>query len=137
MKNKVYKSGKLKFLLSILLYGIAIGIGFTGVSRCNQPAASANRLKIQIKEEGIYQISADMLSSAGMDIEGIDPRRLQLSIRGAEQSLFIFRSDDTFKIEFFGQESQSKYSAENIYILEILEKRWKSPQRTLMETRVM
>jgi hypothetical protein len=121
MKNKVHKSGKLKFLLSILLYGIAMGVGFTGVSGCNQPTASVNRLKIQIKEEGIYQISADMLSSAGMDIEGIDPRRLQLSLRGAEQSLYIFRSDDTFKIEFFGQESQSKYSAENIYILDVLE----------------
>ena len=93
-----------------------MGIGLVAHG-CSQPVASVQALKILVDKEGIYRISAERLSSAGMDIRSIGADHLQLSLRGIEQSLHVVSDEDGLWFEFYGQERELLYSAENIYIL--------------------
>jgi hypothetical protein len=90
-----------------------------GSSENTDPGNTVNTVKIHIEEKGIFRVSVTDLESAGMDLRGKDLRQLHLSLRGVPQSLFISLGETFEGIEFYGRESDSLYSSQNIYILEL------------------
>jgi len=72
------------------------------------------RFKILIAEEGVYRISQEMLASAGVPVEQIDPRTIKIKVRDNEIPIFvqgevdgIFDSYDY--LEFYGIENRGTY----------------------------
>ncbi len=108
-----YKLSKLTFFL---IFGI-VALFMWG---CSKPTIPVGGLKILIDEEGIYRIDVNSLVIYGLALEEIDLKRLQLSNRGKPLPLFVFEIDGYTWVEFYGQESESQYSKENIYTLEVL-----------------
>src|SRR5262245_2167646 len=51
-------------------------------------------LKISIAEDGIYRVTYDDLSQAGLSMAAIDPRLIQLFHRGEEQAI-LFQHNQT------------------------------------------
>lgn len=71
---------------------------------------SQNYYSFPIAEDGIYRISKSELRDAGMDIDNIDPRSLQIYAKGDEQFIYINGEndgsfDDSDYIEFYGQKN--------------------------------
>ncbi len=91
-------------------------------------APSGEVAKIVVKEEGIYRVAASDLLAAGVALDGVETRRINLlncgkpvaiRIRGGEDGRF----DSTDAIEFWGTfapgetTTRGMYSEENAYIL--------------------
>jgi hypothetical protein len=73
------------------------------------------RFKILVDKEGVYHISQEMLASAGVPVEQIDPRTIKLKVRGNEIPIFVEgEADGVFGahdfIEFYGNENRETYS---------------------------
>lgn len=78
--------------------------------------------RINIKEEGAYQITYSELSSAGLPVETINPNTFQLFHSGEEIAIdFLGDDDNSFEgdesIFFFGQSYENKYTDKNVYWL--------------------
>ena len=78
--------------------------------------------KIQVNQDGLYQVTYAALQSAGVPVDGLDPRTFKLLDQGIEIPLYIlgeedgdFNSED--KILFYGQKINTKYTTTNIYWL--------------------
>jgi len=72
------------------------------------------RFKILVDEEGVYRISQEMLASAGVPVEQLDPRTMKIKVRDKEIPIFVqgevdgvFDSHDY--IEFHGIENRETY----------------------------
>lgn len=68
---------------------------------------SQSYYKVFVGSEGIYRITQEALSAAGVPVASIDPRGLQIIWRGQEQHIFVSgESDGSFDpgdfIEFYG-----------------------------------
>lgn len=113
---KIITTRKLFKLIIFLIIGIMVLI----LSGCSKPTVLVSGLKILIDDEGIYRIDVDTLEKNGIVVDGTHLKRLRLSHRGEPLPLFVFQGDGNSWIEFYGQESESQYSVENIYILELL-----------------
>ena len=107
--------------VSVVFIGLLILILTINLSGCDQSSRSINRVKIAVDEEGIYRLNTETLLSVGMDIRKINPAQLRLSVRGAPQSLFVYKTNDSLWLEFYGTKSDSIYSPQNIYLLENIE----------------
>lgn len=64
--------------------------------------------KIPVAKNGLYKLSYADLQTAGVPVGSIDPRRINLFFRGAEQAIFVqgqadAKFDPTDFIEFYGQ----------------------------------
>ncbi len=89
-------------------------------------------LKIQITEDGLYQLTYDDLFAAGLDPSLYDPRTLTLQNRGLEIPIEIEGAQDghfdpTDTILFYGKRNRDLYTVQNIYWLSIkggVGKRW-------------
>ena len=81
--------------------------------------------KIQVNQDGIYQVSYTALQSAGVpvsDLNALDPRTFRLLNQGAEVPIYVFgEGDGIFSpgdyILFYGQKVNTRYTATNIYWL--------------------
>lgn len=90
-----------------------------------------NSWRIQVLEDGIYQLDYDKLVSAGVPLTGTDPRKMQMWYRGQEMAIQVegeadgvFDSED--KIIFAAQaEESNKYSQYNAYWLTIADENGK------------
>ncbi len=74
------------------------------------------RFKIIVDEEGIYHISQEMLASAGVPVEQIDPRTIKVKVRGREIPIFVQgEADGVFDpydyIEFYGIENRETWTS--------------------------
>ncbi len=73
-----------------------------------------NRIKIFVKEEGIYKITGEELIDAGIDLSDIDPRTLRLTNKGKDVPLYV-AGDEDLKfdredfIEFWGKQNEKTY----------------------------
>ena len=76
-------------------------------------AISDSAIKLSIVEDGIYQLTADELSDAGLSIDGLSSDALSLTLLG-EQVPYLMLDD---AILFYGEASESRYSRINPYIL--------------------
>ena len=103
-----------------------------------KPAAVADSLRIRIvvKEDGLYKIDWNLLEEAEIDLSEVDPGRLRITHRGQEVPILVAgENDGTFDpedwIEFYGtynrETFQSRfedmykdpYSDENVYWLSV------------------
>jgi hypothetical protein len=80
------------------------------------------RYRLPVVQEGMYQLSYDDLQVAGLPVDGLDPRRLQLFNGGSEVRIHVPGQDDgSFDpgdlIIFYGQGLDTKYSDTNVYWL--------------------
>lgn len=80
------------------------------------------RLKITVKEEGMYTLTYNDLIDAGFDVDAIDPRTLTMTNKGEDVAIFIegeedgvFNTSDT--IVFYGEEYTDIYTDKNVYWL--------------------
>lgn len=75
--------------------------------------------KIQTAKDGIYRLTYADLQAAGFPVSGVDPRRMQLFHRGAEQAIVVQgQADAKFDpgdfLEFYGRKNDGTLDA-NLY----------------------
>jgi hypothetical protein len=75
------------------------------------------RLKLFIATDGWYRVPASALRSAGADANQIDPATLQIFRADQEVAIRVDGQGDDLSIDFYGESSDSPYSAFNVYWL--------------------
>lgn len=78
---------------------------------------STSRVKFFVSADGLYHIGAAQLRGAGAALDEIDPATLQLFRGDREAPIRVTGDQKDFAIEFYGQASDSPYSAFNVYWL--------------------
>ena len=78
--------------------------------------------KIQVDQDGLYQVTYSALQSAGVPVDGLDPRTLRLFNQGVEIPIYVFGEEDgifnsTDYLLFYGQKIDTKFTSTNIYWL--------------------
>lgn len=87
------------------------------------PAAGQPWWKVGVVEDGLYALTPADLAQAGVDLNQVDPRRLQLWDDGREIALLYLgdETDGVFdgadKLVWYGRHAGTRYTAENIYWL--------------------
>ena len=81
-------------------------------------------MNFDIEEEGMYRISGLDLALAGLTLDGLDPRRIQLYHRGQEVAIdFQGQDDGAFgpgdTLTFFGMPNESRYTKRSVYQLRL------------------
>ncbi|MCZ6677222.1 MAG: C25 family cysteine peptidase, partial [Candidatus Poribacteria bacterium] len=104
----------------------------TGNAAPAAPAARQQTLgeqyKVLVDKTGIYRLTSENLRQKwGIDLRGVDPRRLHLRTNGREVPIYIHgeadgRFDRGDYIEFLGMDARSRYTRWNVY--------WLSEERT-------
>jgi hypothetical protein len=112
----------LVLVASLLIAGVMIVIFHTGAKTIVPGVTPDNPiLKIYIANEGVYKLSESQLVRMGLNITGVDPNQLQLSLRGVPVPLYFAKDEGEINLFFFARASESRYSAENIYLLTVLD----------------
>ena len=84
---------------------------------------TGERYKILVDKTGIYRLtSEDLRRNWGINLSGIDPRRLHLRTNGREVPIYVYgeedgRFDRADFIEFLGIDAKSRYTLWNVYWL--------------------
>jgi hypothetical protein len=94
--------------------------------------------KIQVDQDGIYQVTYAALQAAGVPVSYLDtlnPHTLRILDQGVEIPIYVFGEDDgTFNsgdyLLFYGQKTTTKYTNSNIYWLS-----WSGADGLRMSTR--
>ena len=78
--------------------------------------------KIEVREEGLYQLTPAALASAGLPVDQLDPRSFRMFNSGKEVAVRVTgEADGKFDVAdavlFFGQPANTRYSGENVYWL--------------------
>ncbi len=87
-------------------------------AQCTASPASASRYKLFVVADGLYRVTASDLRRAGARIAEIDPATVRLFRGDREIALHVLGVRGDFRFEFFGQASDSPYSAFTVYWLE-------------------
>lgn len=79
-------------------------------------AFSAQRLRIVVKEEGLYHIPAARIAEAGVELSAIDPTTLRLTNRGKQVPIYVGgerdgRFDAEDYVEFWGMPNRQTFQA--------------------------
>lgn len=90
---------------------------------------TATRYRVGVEADGLYRISRSELQAAGLDVDNIDPRLLQMSSQGQPVALLVTGEQDGSldvgdTIFFYGQRfrgtlQEEKYTRENVYWLAV------------------
>lgn len=85
-------------------------------------AQSQTVYKIQVDQDGIYQLSYAALQAAGVPVDHLDPRTLRLTNQSNEVAMVVEGETDgvfdaTDVVLFYGQKSRTKYTNVNVYWL--------------------
>ena len=78
--------------------------------------------KIQVDQDGLYQVTYSALQAAGVPVEGLDPRTFILFNQGVEIPIYVFGEgdgvfDSTDYLLFYGQKIDTKFTSINFYWL--------------------
>jgi hypothetical protein len=78
--------------------------------------------KIQVNQDGIYQLSYTDLADAGLPVDTLNPQTLQVFHQGTEVAIWVEgETDGTFDttdyLLFYGQKATTKYTDTNVYWL--------------------
>jgi len=84
-----------------------------------EPQGPAVAVKLHVLEDGIYELHQADLEAAVLGWGDFDPTRLQLLYRGHEQPLWVEGQGHDLTLRFYGRASESRYSAENVYWLQL------------------
>jgi len=106
--------------LIILLAGVAAWYFFGGkVYKITRDASKphSEAVKIWVDQAGIYQVKQAELEKAGFFIDPSELDTLELYTHGVKQPFWIENNERQFSLVFYGQESSSLYSRENVYWL--------------------
>ncbi len=76
-----------------------------------------NRYKIFVTTDGLQRVTGAELDAAGVDIEKIDATTLQLYRGDHEVAIRVQGTGKNLVLDFYGQASDSPYSAYNVYWL--------------------
>jgi hypothetical protein len=87
------------------------------LAACAPVPAPAARLKLAISAEGLYRVTAAQLQSAGAPLDTLDPATLQLFRGDHEVALRVQGQGADLTFDFYGQASDSPYSADQVYWL--------------------
>ncbi|MCR4439015.1 MAG: C25 family cysteine peptidase [candidate division KSB1 bacterium] len=73
-------------------------------------------LRLVVKEDGIYRVTAAQMAKAGIDPATIDPRNFRLTRRGRQVAVYVFgerdgRFDPTDYVEFWGESNRQTFQA--------------------------
>ena len=99
-----------------------------GAGPAIQEQTNGERYKILVDETGIYRLtSEDLRRKWGIDLSGLDPRRLHLKTNDREVPIYIYGEEDGHFdrgdfIDFLGIDARSRYTRWNVY--------WLSAERT-------
>lgn len=93
--------------------------------RALQPAAASsdeNRYRVEVVDEGLYEISYETLSAAGAPVDQIDPQTLRMEFAGQEVAIELIGAEDgAFDpgdgLRFYGLSADSIYTWRNVYWL--------------------
>ncbi len=88
------------------------------------PQSQGQALKIFVDNDGLYQVTYQDLQNAGFDLNGIDPRQLQLNNNDSEVAIYVSgKADGIFDpedwLEFYGQSLPDNFTDRNIYWLRV------------------
>ena len=81
------------------------------------PSGPITQLKLSVTANGIYHVTASDLQNAGADITQLDPSTLQLFLGDKEIPIRLQAAGKDFAFDFYGQATDSIYSAQNVYWL--------------------
>ncbi|MGQ9600229.1 MAG: C25 family cysteine peptidase [Anaerolineae bacterium] len=78
--------------------------------------------KIEVDQDGLYQLSYSLLAAAGVPVDTVDPRTFQLFSGGQEIAIRVLgeedgRFDGPDIVLFYGQRARHKYTDRNVYWL--------------------
>ena len=94
-----------------------------GAGPAVQEQTNGERYKILVDKTGIYRLTSnDLRRKWGVDLSGVDPRRLHLRTNGREIPIYIHgEADGRFDrgdfIDFLGIDAKSRYTRWNVYWL--------------------
>lgn len=85
---------------------------------------AADTFKIGVTEDGIYKLTYDELSDAGVEMGSLDPRKIKITNNGAEIPIYVEGEDDgvfdtSDFIFFYGTAITDNYTSKNIYWLTV------------------
>jgi hypothetical protein len=86
------------------------------------PQGVVNAVKFQIDEDGIYRVTYQNLSDAGVNVSAINPKNFKLYYQGTQIPIYVYGEadgvfNDTDYIEFYAQKAASRYTYKNVYWL--------------------
>jgi hypothetical protein len=74
--------------------------------------------KIEVNEDGIYQVTAADLAAVGLPVSEVPTTTYKLSYRGREVPIRVLESNGDFDaLWFYGEKSRTKYTDTNVYWL--------------------
>src|SRR3972149_3565837 len=81
-------------------------------------------LKIGVTEDGVYKLTYDDITDAGLALNGIDPRTIKISNRGTETPIYVGGEEDgkfdkSDYILFYGTAVTDIYTSRNVYWLTV------------------
>jgi len=90
--------------------------------RPSGPASQAGSYKVFVEQDGLYKLTYADLLAAGLPVQTLDPRTLQLFEGDRELALGVTgQQDGSFDpgdtLVFYGRAPQSRYTARNVYWL--------------------
>lgn len=86
------------------------------------PATREGSYKIVVDADGVYQLTYADLRAAGLPVDSLDPRTLQLFEQGQEVAIQVIGQEDGIlsagdSILFYGRRPPSRYTDRNVYWL--------------------
>jgi hypothetical protein len=118
-----WRGAVLSGLVLFLMCGLSAcrpGVAPSPTLTADLPSGTAQAIKIYTAEAGVYDLNAKDLQAAGLPADSLlDITRLRLSYRNRSQAFWVDGQGKQAKLTFYAQASQSLYSDENVYVLEI------------------
>ena len=100
------------FLISLISL-----ISLSFLISCSSSPSPASRYKIFISDDGMYRLTSSTFQATGIDLAKIDPATLQLFRGDREVAVRVQGRGNDLTLDFYGQASDSPYSADNVYWL--------------------
>jgi hypothetical protein len=82
-------------------------------------SSSPLALKVIVRVDGIYRIQDTDLRAAGLPSDQVNLQNASLSLRGKPVPVWLQNENNAWSLYFYGRSSDSLYSAENIYWLQL------------------
>lgn len=80
-------------------------------------------LNLKVRQTGLYRVTYEMLSAAGLDLVDVNPARIMLTLYGRAVPIYVYTPQETFGpggyIEFHGRALNTLYTDTNIYTLKV------------------
>ncbi len=96
---------------------LPVVVGTVLLVACGPSQRSITRLKLLVSSDGMYRVTAATLRSAQVDVGAIDLNTLQVFHRDQEVAVRVTGAGDSLALDFFGEATDSPYSAFNAYRL--------------------